>query len=982
MKKDRNGVKDEFYVRVPYFPLNTYKIALDKGKELKKFLQENYLENLLCHSYSYYNLIKEIDNDLKIDITNTKYLIRSTYRTTPFGLSSAVLEGKFLNCNENKVIKSKFKKILRPDYEWICSLISDLELDLKENLLIKKGVFYDENVFIHKLWTSCFNKETNVNQKKYINFNKSLKLIFEYMNDDNYKSISKVIDMLYKESNYKISRDFIYDYIKQLLKQEYLISNLRIPLIYQDQLSIIIERLDEYKIHLEKMKLLKEINRLIKNYNQLYVGDGENLLYQIVTLMKDLYPIDNPIHIDMYNDSKIVLSDKVKDDLEEFINFLSKWASRNNYYQFINKFKDFYGNNAVKFLDLIDDQRGLGVPKNDDKENLVLNDQIMLSFMDCIIKGEYKDIVDISYMEDDIYNCINKDVKGELACYLIQENNEKYTYIISPLAGSYDIGKSRGRFNHIIKNGNSDKDDTFFDHVELCFFPKSAHHGNVMLCDSNYDNYLELGSHTIIEGKNRIDIENVYLMVLNDKLYFINRENNHFLKFHTSNMFNIQAYPQELKFLLEISHGQDFSHLTLQKTLIHIITHLKTTTPRIMYKNFILYPKSWYIPIKLFDKNESKKSFQYFLNEIELLIDKLKIPEYIVAGALDQKLLLYTKKENHLKILYNMIDNNDGIRVEENIFDNNLIIQDKYNNSYVGEFIFDFDLTLHKMKARKLDVNYINYQYISQNKSMFCDQWLSMKIYINEKLMNQFIVEELSTFIEYMCQSNICQNYYYLRYRDPKSHIRLRLSGNTAEIMKRVNKFIMKQKIKGNIYDFIIDSYDPEIHRYGGEKCIKYAEKFFEWSTNDAIYRLKLYIKNSQKFDLNFLFLESAMKIYQIFTVDFFEIEKFLEGYKLDREKINLYNKYKNDLKELISDKNNLNILIDKNYIHSLNLYSNLIQDKNIDKKKEIVNSLIHMSFNRLIGVNRKLESDLMGVLSRYIYSMNARKKYEEKCEK
>ena len=58
--------------------------------------------------------------------------------------------------------------------------------------------------------------------------------------------------------------------------------------------------------------------------------------------------------------------------------------------------------------------------------------------------------------------------------------------------------------------------------------------------------------------------------------------------------------------------------------------------------------------------------------------------------------------------------------------------------------------------------------------------------------------------------------------------------------------------------------------------------------------------------------------------------------------------------------------------------YGEYLKDYEFEYKKDIVNSLIHMHHNRLVGINRKKENYLMNVLESVIYSLNKRSIYHE----
>lgn len=985
MNKKINYVLEDFYLRVPYYNFEKYSISSMLDKDITNFLRIDFQENLLVNSRDYYENMINTDKTSK---TNMKYLIRSIYRTTPFGLNSGVLKGRF--CKENELsdycINDCFKKWLRPDYEWMSNVIKLAEKKIGDQLCVTKGDTFKKNNYIFKIWSSCFSRCDNKLPDAILN-TKVIDYIDNVIEKEKYVRINNLIFLIQKKLQSDVDYAYIFKFVQTLLENEYLISDLRIPLICSDQLDLFLKKLETYTQRKNSLLFndLRCIQDKINFYNTNIVGKDQKVLKDIICKMDKIYKVKNPIHVDMYSPSNIKLDRSLKNDIEDFINFCSKWASHNTYNSYITKFKDEYGNQAVKFLDVINKDKGLGYPNKDSKNNLILKDDIKSAFISALLENKEQDVLNISAMDTQIYSKDVHPLQGEVAFNIIKENNV-FKYIVTPLGGSYDINKSRGRFNHILSTDDLDIPSSNFDDVEITFFPKNSHHGNVMTCTSPYKYYLSLGSNIEIANKKRIDISDLYLEVIIDRIYILNKKNNRYLRFHVSNMFNMDAFPLELKILLEISHGQNYSILTLQKSINHIILNVKADSPRVIYKNFILYPRTWFLPKNIISAvNEHK--YHEFKNSITNLCIKNNIPDLVVVGSMDQKLLLNMKLDMHLRILYDLIKNNNDIRIEENLFTNeNLILSSKEGKHYISEFVFNVSSN-NVCIDNKSSHCYVDFDKICNNKYYFGNQWISLKIYMSEESMNSFIVKELFYLIQQINSKVDDAKFYYLRYRDNKSHIRLRIkSNNYLSLINLIIHFLNILKDQDKVDDFIIDSYSPEVNRYGGEKCILLAEEYFYFDSISSIDILQNKLNKNIAYDLNTLFLFVALKTYLMFTDDYSDIYKFLDSYKQPNLNKKTYNKYKECLDELFSvqtenlniDSFDLNKMFDNRIVITKEYFS-IISDMSLFRKREIINSLIHMTFNRLIGINRKRENEMMGILSRYIYGISAREKYDKK---
>ncbi len=132
--------------------------------------------------------------------------------------------------------------------------------------------------------------------------------------------------------------------------------------------------------------------------------------------------------------------------------------------------------------------------------------------------------------------------------------------------------------------------------------------------------------------------------------------------------------------------------------------------------------------------------------------------------------------------------------------------------------------------------------------------WLSAYLFFNGDIYShngdRIILEVVDPVVQYSMQNGLIKRYFFIRYSERWTHIRLRLCGQ---------KDILETNIKPFIEDFVeklpvdlkIDeskfgvktlewtNYEPEYERYGGIDAIKVAEDFFHSSSVFCIEQLK-----------------------------------------------------------------------------------------------------------------------------------------------
>src|SRR5690606_35099008 len=117
-----------------------------------------------------------------------------------------------------------------------------------------------------------------------------------------------------------------------------------------------------------------------------------------------------------------------------------------------------------------------------------------------------------------------------------------------------------------------------------------------------------------------------------------------------------------------------------------------------------------------------------------------------------------------------------------------------------------------------------------QRNLIIGDDWLYYKIYTGRKTTNYILVEVLKPIIENLIEKKIIIKWFFIRYEDPKHHIRLRFNFSDDKnlyliinSLKDSLKILIEQDL---VWRVQIDTYQREIERYG-EKTIELAEEFF-----------------------------------------------------------------------------------------------------------------------------------------------------------
>lgn len=267
------------------------------------------------------------------------------------------------------------------------------------------------------------------------------------------------------------------------------------------------------------------------------------------------------------------------------------------------------------------------------------------------------------------------------------------------------------------------------------------------------------------------------------------------------------------------------------------------------------------------------------------------------------------------------------------------------------------------------------------------EEWLYLKIYTGVKTSDLILEDTIKPLAEYFKANGYISKWFFIRYHDPKPHLRLRFClkniQNQSALLRMINKEFHEFIESGEISDFSLETYNREIERYG-LSTITEAETLF--------------YKNSE-FTLLCLSYDDEDKI--IFSL--FYIDRILNklGFGI-QEKLEWIKDFNSLFKEEFYADKRLNSQLDKKYRQfKTKLMSFIDSDEFMDEKNAIVfhieectqvlqnillshqsqsmeislrnffQSVFHMNINRLFISNQRLfEMVIYDYLLRYYKSL------------
>ena len=292
-----------------------------------------------------------------------------------------------------------------------------------------------------------------------------------------------------------------------------------------------------------------------------------------------------------------------------------------------------------------------------------------------------------------------------------------------------------------------------------------------------------------------------------------------------------------------------------------------------------------------------------------------------------------------------------------------------------------------------------------QRSFIIGDEWSYFKIYTGFKTADAVLTGSLYPLANSLLSNQIIDKWFFIRYSDPKFHLRIRFHVNNPNhaptVMMNFNQTIKKHVSNSLVWKVQADTYNRELERYGAE-TMELSETLF-WHDSEMI--CKTIALDSVKQDENLRWL-SGLKMIDVLLNDFgFSLsekcdmfntlqENFGKEFGINAEYRRQFGqKYRNEKAKIekILDKNTEQ---DDEYVTLFNpIFEKSEASKQVIKEirakitangnpalNDSLSSYIHMMLNRLFRTQQRThELVLYDYLFRYYNSMQARQNFRHK---
>lgn len=260
-------------------------------------------------------------------------------------------------------------------------------------------------------------------------------------------------------------------------------------------------------------------------------------------------------------------------------------------------------------------------------------------------------------------------------------------------------------------------------------------------------------------------------------------------------------------------------------------------------------------------------------------------------------------------------------------------------------------------------------------------EWLYAKLYTGGTAAEQLIGHALGTFAQDLLRGGVAQDWFFVRFRDPRSHLRLRFRGDpdsmAKELTPRLYAWASGLIDQGFCGSLAIETYERELERYGGERGAEVAEAVFGIDSRAACDLIRLDLNGATGVERELLCVLTLDRLLAGLCANRTDRLRWCaERVDSRHEVMSQWRENKRLLRTLLgSGGRELSPLLDR-FVSELRPHGDrlagLFASGEIlwPRADDLYASFAHMHCNRMLGLDRDAERRVLGLLLRTLESL------------
>ncbi|WP_316527485.1 lantibiotic dehydratase [Kitasatospora brasiliensis] len=785
----------------------------------------------------------------------TAYRLRMATRPTPFGLMAGVTAADFVADPADAKVRfgRQHQRRARVDRGWLMSLVVDWELRPQvlralrvtvNNLCFGRG---GRLVLPYVPGREAYSQRPGaVIREATIRHTAAVREVLRFARRPmRYEAVERHLAELFPQA----SEQAISGMLTQLVAKDFLLTDLRPPMEAVDPLGHVLDVLAGLPpAAIPELARLREIGRALADYAATPLGAGLECWEAVTGQLRRLRSNDRPVHVDLALDVEARLPAAVAQEAERALTVL--WqvapssAAGDPLATYHAEFVERYGlGRAVGVRELLDSDTGLGAPAGyqvppsrrrppPPGEQDSARDQLLIGLAQDALLGGEREV----RLTEELIAQLSHDGSGvppastELFAQLLAESPaalQSGDFQLAVVGGSPAAGATFGRFADLlperVRTGlaglvGTEPPDTLA--AQLVFQPLSARSGNVTQVPQWLARRLPVAAFADRESADTLDLDDLVVCADADRLFVVECNSGREVVPTVFHMLNTRDQaPNVARFLSEISRSGGRDWRLWRWGTAEALPYL----PRVRYGRTILVPARWRPSRAVRDQCSPLVEWTA---EVTTWRARWQVPDRVCLARSDHRIDLDLTEPLHLIVLRHELGQHADAVLQE-------IPGDELGNGwltgpggrYRSELVFPLT-TARPAPARPV-------RPIRRRprcaEHLPGGQWLYACVYCPPGRQTEVLTGYLPQLLAELPDE--VDRWFFLRYRDTEDHLRLRFHGAPhalgAELLPRLHDWAAELRAQGVSSRLVLDTYDPELERYGGPEAIAAAERAF-----------------------------------------------------------------------------------------------------------------------------------------------------------
>lgn len=259
--------------------------------------------------------------------------------------------------------------------------------------------------------------------------------------------------------------------------------------------------------------------------------------------------------------------------------------------------------------------------------------------------------------------------------------------------------------------------------------------------------------------------------------------------------------------------------------------------PRVTLGNIIFAPARWRIDEEIIKKIAAGTGARR-LQEIDEWRSSNGIPRFVLLVEADHQLLIDFENVLSVETLAGYIKNRKTARLVESLGYPESLCAHGPEGSFTNEVIVPFvrkdqrDLRQDQPKVSDRPATPAVPAGRGERSFLPGSEWLFVKIYASPSQVDRLLLGRIRPLVASVLASGAADGWFFIRYGDPRWHLRLRFHGAPkkliGEVLPELYTSLQVPEQRGEFWRMQLDTYEREIERYGGPEGMRISERLFQ----------------------------------------------------------------------------------------------------------------------------------------------------------